>query len=618
LEPPKPEEDHRRLESWEENKFEEAKSWYRLDGLSAKDRSSTTPAKQVLRPYQQELLEQALDENVIVCLPTGTGKTLIAFRLMERMVVKEGRLGRPIVFINQNISLMFQQASACEHQTNLRVGKYCGGEYQVGGQQIIKESGLASLWRQEVAKKDALFFTGGLFQSLCDKGILSLADFSLLVVDEAHHTKKRHEFNLLMMGHYFTLEEHGQDRPKVLALTATASEPRADISATVLAILKTAKDLDSILVVPTSEAAKSALFQATNLPDIKFETVKSHVEFESWAEAFKWYILDVVGLLHKHCLPEHMLSVENCSKLLQAGTLLDTVDRLFAWADGDKEREPLQFLLRHLLTLIEDCDIVTGFLASRLLAMSETLADLKKNWGASLPPSASCAEASRDLATIINKSILYTKMQDGSIQSLGDIMSPRTSSLLNILAELVNTLPSDATVMVFTTTRAACVALTEVVNQSFRGGHGGTCFRPRADYIIGKKLSFDCCAPIYVPSVYIYKVYLTSFSPQATEIVWAASRVCRHENKLTNQKLSSSVISMYWFQRRFAKKASMSALARLESNTGILFLRRSSRSSWVSLVLVALLQILPILSCLQLIPCCFLKVACEQKRALYT
>jgi len=47
---------------------------------------------------------------------------------------------------------------------------------------------------------------------------------------------------------------------------------------------------------------------------------------------------------------------------------------------------------------------------------------------------------------------------------------------------------------VFTTTRAACVALTEVINKSFRDMHGGTSsliFQPSADYIIGE------CGSVY-------------------------------------------------------------------------------------------------------------------------
>lgn len=91
----------------------------------------------ILRSYQRELLEQAIDHNVVVCLPTGAGKTLVAFELMLHMVKQEQAreqaaeqgvgedlgLGRPVVFLTQNVSLMFQQASACKEQTTLRVGK---------------------------------------------------------------------------------------------------------------------------------------------------------------------------------------------------------------------------------------------------------------------------------------------------------------------------------------------------------------------------------------------------------------------------------------------------------------------------------------------------------------
>ena len=37
------------------------------------------------RPYQVELLEKALQKNVIVCLGTGTGKTFISVMLIKEL-----------------------------------------------------------------------------------------------------------------------------------------------------------------------------------------------------------------------------------------------------------------------------------------------------------------------------------------------------------------------------------------------------------------------------------------------------------------------------------------------------------------------------------------------------
>ena len=45
---------------------------------------------QQARPYQVEILEQATEENTIVCLGTGTGKTFISVMLIRE---KQGQIG---------------------------------------------------------------------------------------------------------------------------------------------------------------------------------------------------------------------------------------------------------------------------------------------------------------------------------------------------------------------------------------------------------------------------------------------------------------------------------------------------------------------------------------------
>ena len=195
------------------------------------------------------------------------------------MVSREGRLGRPVLFITQNVSLMFQQASACEAETRLKVGRYCGGEYHLGGEQsLISENSLEASWRQEISTKEAAFFTGGLFETLCEKGILSLLDFSLLVIDEVHHTKKGHVFNRLIKNHFLTLKP--AERPKVLSLSATICEPQEDVPETTTAIIAMAKSLRSILATPTNKDSLEALEHVTNIPHVEFRAVQPHDKFE--------------------------------------------------------------------------------------------------------------------------------------------------------------------------------------------------------------------------------------------------------------------------------------------------------------------------------------------------
>ena len=107
-------------------------------------------------------------------------------------------------------------------------------------------------------------------------------DLLFVAIDEAHHTKKGHVFNVIMKRFYKTLNL--QERPKVLALSATLAEPREDISTTINATLEIAESLESSLAVPHSEEGKTALLDAINMPEIEFKKISAQPDFEKWME----------------------------------------------------------------------------------------------------------------------------------------------------------------------------------------------------------------------------------------------------------------------------------------------------------------------------------------------
>ena len=166
--------------------YEKVSALYAADAMEQRARSSDTSCTSStagrthsLRTYQEESLLHAVEGNTIVCLPTGTGKSLIAFHLMEHMVDQD-HLSRPVLFLTQNVTLMFQQARSCEDQTSLKVGKYCGGENLVAGRKLVDESDLADVWLEEISSHEACFFTGGLLRNLMERKVTNLLDFSLV------------------------------------------------------------------------------------------------------------------------------------------------------------------------------------------------------------------------------------------------------------------------------------------------------------------------------------------------------------------------------------------------------------------------------------------------------
>ncbi len=122
----------------------------------AVERKSTFTA----RPYQIELLQKALQGNVIACVPTGSGKTFISVLLIKELARQEEELGmratehlqngtvdtptdtvfcvcdvrsglaekKLMFFLVNTVPLVFQQAQVIRQHTNLPTNTYHGDQ----------------------------------------------------------------------------------------------------------------------------------------------------------------------------------------------------------------------------------------------------------------------------------------------------------------------------------------------------------------------------------------------------------------------------------------------------------------------------------------------------------
>ncbi|XP_071130636.1 antiviral innate immune response receptor RIG-I-like [Mytilus edulis] len=187
------------------------------------DITERTPTLINLRQYQEELAEIALTgENTIICAGTNSGKTYIAFHIIEDHLIKhpEGK----VAFINRtNILLGQQYERACDvfstlfyqRKINIWKAEEDDNEYFI---HKIKNSSLMFLTPQSLSNH------------LTEKAKtpISISEFTLIILDECHHTIDNSNYNELMA--YYRKAKYGKklsSLPQILGLTASPGTKKA-------------------------------------------------------------------------------------------------------------------------------------------------------------------------------------------------------------------------------------------------------------------------------------------------------------------------------------------------------------------------------------------------------
>lgn len=216
------------------------------------------PAHLNLRKYQLELAENAvLGRNTIVCAETGSGKTWVALHIIQKHLQKASNGPKKVVFMARTGALIKQQADRFkaylpEYQTKLITGE-------------DEESRMLNMFLKD---NDILCFTPQiLVNNLEEKVIKSLSEFSLLILDECHHTRGDGPYNILMRKYLVEKSETGKEMPQVVGLTASigVGRSRTDVEA-VEYILRVCACLD-VRLISTVERNIEELRKHTNMPD---------------------------------------------------------------------------------------------------------------------------------------------------------------------------------------------------------------------------------------------------------------------------------------------------------------------------------------------------------------
>ncbi|XP_074835035.1 ATP-dependent RNA helicase DHX58 isoform X2 [Carettochelys insculpta] len=167
-----------------------------------------------LRDYQWEVILPALEgQNIIIWLPTGAGKTRAATYVCKRHLETRERakvavLVNKVHLVDQHYRQEFQAL-----QESCRVTP------------ISSESDQKFFFSQVLKISDVVLCTAQILQNALtsqDEDMhVELTDFSLLVIDECHHTHKDAVYNQIMED-YLERKLTGQKKlPQILGLTAS-------------------------------------------------------------------------------------------------------------------------------------------------------------------------------------------------------------------------------------------------------------------------------------------------------------------------------------------------------------------------------------------------------------
>ncbi|XP_016101519.1 interferon-induced helicase C domain-containing protein 1-like [Sinocyclocheilus grahami] len=194
------------------------------------DPSEESKSNIVLRDYQMEVARPALEEkNIIICLPTGSGKTRVAVYITKEHLERKKQTGQPgkVVVLVNKVPLVEQHYKA-------EFGRFLKHQYSV--ERVSGASQLKISFPQIIEQNDIIICTAQILENSLakakngDEDGIKLSQFTLMVIDECHHTKKGGVYNHIMIRY---LKQKHQNQllkkqekspvplPQILGLTAS-------------------------------------------------------------------------------------------------------------------------------------------------------------------------------------------------------------------------------------------------------------------------------------------------------------------------------------------------------------------------------------------------------------
>ncbi|NXJ99600.1 DDX58 helicase, partial [Corythaixoides concolor] len=224
------------------------------------------------RSYQTELAQPAINgKNTLICAPTGTGKTFVAFLICEHHFqnVPGGRKAK-VVFLTTKVPVY-------EQQKNVFKQHFERSGYSVEG---LSGETVANVSVEKVIHdSDIIVLTPQILVNSIEEGIVSsLSIFTLMIFDECHHTTGNHPYSVLMTRYLEQkFDSSANQLPQIVGLTASVGVGNAkSIEETIEHICTLCSYLD-IQALSTVRENKQDLERFRNEPETHVRLVKMRV-----------------------------------------------------------------------------------------------------------------------------------------------------------------------------------------------------------------------------------------------------------------------------------------------------------------------------------------------------
>ncbi|KAH6656778.1 hypothetical protein BKA67DRAFT_532030 [Truncatella angustata] len=202
---------------------------------AAGDREFQEEAKLHARGYQLEMLEASLNQNIIVAMDTGSGKTQVAVLRIQAELARS-LPGKIVWFLAPTVALCYQQFNVVSSQIS-------GATKMLSGNDGPEAWSSAQVWNAFLANVSVVVSTPEVLSQALLHGFVTMEILSLIVLDEAHNCVGNNPGSKVM-SHYRKAKKAGLHIPAILGLTAspvmkTSEDSLERIEATLDAVCKT-------------------------------------------------------------------------------------------------------------------------------------------------------------------------------------------------------------------------------------------------------------------------------------------------------------------------------------------------------------------------------------------